>query len=91
MLVADLKSSGMIILKGWLFLLIAVLSFALLALKLADLQMVALLAICIWSSCRFYYFAFYVIQHYVDNSYRFAGLIDFARYCLAKSRRKEKD
>lgn len=81
----------MIILKGWLFILIAVLSFTLLALKLADWQMVALLAICVWTACRFYYFAFYVIQHYVDDSYRFAGLIDFVRYWIAGRQRKEKD
>lgn len=88
---SDLKSSRLIILKGWLFLLIAAISFTLLALKLADWQMVALLAVCIWSACRFYYFAFYVIQRYVDDSYRFAGLIDFVRYWLPRRQRKEKD
>ena len=89
--VTDLKSSGMIILKGWLFLLIAIISFTLLALQFTNWEMVALLAICIWSACRFYYFAFYVIQHYVDDSYRFAGLIDFIRYWLPRRSRKEKD
>lgn len=47
-----------------------------------DFTTLALIAIAIWSFCRFYYFAFYVIQHYVDSSYRFAGLLDFLRYCL---------
>ena len=88
---SDLKSSRLIILKGWLFLLIAIISFVLLALKLADWQMLALLAICIWSACRFYYFAFYVIQHYIDDSFHFAGLIDFAKYWFRNRPRKEKD
>ncbi|MEP3481185.1 MAG: hypothetical protein ABJZ55_18240 [Fuerstiella sp.] len=88
---SDLKSSRLIILKGWLFLLIAIISFVLLALKLADLQMLALLAICIWSACRFYYFAFYVIQHYVDDSFHFAGLTDFLKYWFRNRPRKEKD
>lgn len=77
---ADLQNRGIILLKGWLFLLIAAISFVLLALKLADIQSILLLTICVWSACRFYYFAFYVIQHYVDDRYRFAGLLDFVSY-----------
>ena len=29
-------------------------------------------------------FAFYVVQHWIDPGYRFAGLIDFARYLLRR-------
>lgn len=43
----------------------------------------------IWAFCRAYYFAFYVIEHYADPSYRFSGLISFARYALA-SRPKDR-
>jgi hypothetical protein len=40
----------------------------------------ALLVVAIWSFCRFYYFAFYVIEKYIDPSYKFSGLISFAKY-----------
>ncbi|MBM4063968.1 MAG: hypothetical protein FJ265_23150 [Planctomycetes bacterium] len=39
-----------------------------------------------WSCSRAYYFVFYVVERYVDPSYRFAGLLDFARW-LARNRR----
>ena len=39
-----------------------------------------------WASSRAYYFAFYVIGHYVDPAFRFAGLIDFARWALRRRR-----
>lgn len=88
---SDLKSHHLIYLKGWLFLLIAIISFGILALEVANLKSILLLAVCVWSACRFYYFAFYVIQHYVDDSYRFAGLIDFLKYCFQLKLRKKKD
>ncbi|MEM6472765.1 MAG: hypothetical protein AAF802_24600 [Planctomycetota bacterium] len=58
----------------------------LLATKLGDWQAYLLLALTIWAFCRSYYFAFYVIEKYVDADYRFAGLIDFARYALGWQR-----
>ena len=39
-----------------------------------------------WASSRAYYFAFYVIGHYVDPSFRFSGLIDFARWARRRRR-----
>lgn len=87
---ADLKSPRLIFLKGWLFLLMAAVSGALLLLRDPRWQTAALLAICVWAACRFYYFAFYVIQHYVDDTYRFAGLTDFAGY-LWRRRRAGRD
>jgi len=47
----------------------------------------ALLSVAIWGFCRAYYFAFYVIEHYIDGGYRFAGLVDFARYVAARRKR----
>ena len=43
-----------------------------------------LFCLAIWSFCRAYYFAFYVIEHYVDPAFRFAGLLDFAKYLLRR-------
>jgi hypothetical protein len=76
----DLKSSGLIKLKGGLFLVLGLASSALLLFEAPTLKTAALLGISIWSFCRFYYFAFYVIERYVDPGYRFSGLLSFVRY-----------
>ena len=83
----DLTSRRAILLKGWLFLLLALIaSAALLALHPA-LETAALLAVAIWASCRWYYAMFYVIERYVDPTFRFAGLGSFLRY-LWRSRHR---
>lgn len=76
----NLKNRKVILLKGWLFLLLGSAASGLLIAFHFDLTTILLLSISVWSFCRFYYFAFYVIEHYVDSKYRFAGLLDFARY-----------
>ena len=48
------------------------------------LSVAFLMVVTVWSFCRFYYFAFYVMEHYVDPSYRFSGLVSFARYLIQK-------
>jgi hypothetical protein len=83
----DLKSRSAIYAKGILFLGLGFFSAGLMLWDSFSLKALLLLAICIWAFCRAYYFAFYVIEHYVDASYRFAGLIDFARYILGRPRR----
>lgn len=83
----DLQNLQLIYLKGAIFLLIGLVSAALLVLENPSFRFAALLAITIWGFCRCYYFAFYVIEHYVDPSFRFAGLLDFARYLLGYPRR----
>ena len=45
-----------------------------------------LLATCSWAFCRAYYFAFYVIEHYADPGYKFAGLVDFAKYLFKRQK-----
>ena len=85
---SDLTNPRLIKLKGILFLLMGILSSALLLAHAPSLKVVFLLAVAIWSFCRFYYFAFYVIQHYVDPGYKFAGLVDFARYMIRKNGRR---
>jgi hypothetical protein len=68
--------------KGMLFLTTGVLAALLLVQERPTLKVMALLALCVWCFARAYYFAFYVIEHYIDPQFRFAGLIDFARYVL---------
>jgi hypothetical protein len=85
----NLTNPAWIKLKGALFLLLGLLSSALIFLQRRTLQDCLLLIIAIWAFCRFYYFAFYVIEHYVDPSFRFTGLLSFARYLL--HRRPTKD
>lgn len=82
----DLKSSSAIYAKGYAFLIIGASAGILILVETASLRIGLLLTICVWAFCRFYYFAFYVIEHYVDDSYRFAGLIDFARYMIGRPR-----
>jgi hypothetical protein len=78
----DLKDARLIYAKGGLFLLSGCLAAGILLAERFELRTAFLLAITIWCFSRAYYFAFYVIEHYVDAEYRFAGLIDFAKYLL---------
>lgn len=71
---ADLKSKKLIVVKGVLFLIIALCSFALILIQFPSFDIVLLLLCLIWSSCRFYYFLFYVLEKYVDSSLRYAGI-----------------
>jgi hypothetical protein len=83
-----LASPAWIKVKGLLFLLLGMLSATLLFFEKPTIRAALLLVVAVWSFCRFYYFAFYVIEHYVDPSYRFSGLLSFARYLTGKQRRK---
>ncbi len=80
----DITSPTLLYIKGGLFLLLGILAVGGMLFMFPDLRLAALLAIAIWAFCRAYYFIFYVIQQYVDPSYKFAGLIDFARYVLRR-------
>ncbi len=83
----ELTNPGWIKLKGFLFLLIGIISLLLLIFENPSLKIIVLLAITIWCFCRFYYFAFYVIEHYVDPGYRFSGLWSFVVYLVSKRNR----
>lgn len=83
-----LANTRIILVKGFLFLIIGLLSLALLAFERLTLKETALIALAIWSFCRFYYFAFYVIELYVDSEYRFTGLLSFAGYIIRKDIRR---
>ena len=80
----DLKNPRLLYLKAGLFLIGGLLSATLLLVEMLTLKNIVLLALTVWCFSRAYYFAFYVIQHYADPGYRFAGLVDFARYALRK-------
>ena len=75
--------------KGTLFLLLGLLAAILILVQRPSLQVGVLLVIAIWAFCRFYYFAFYVIEHYVDSTYRFTGLLSFARYLIQRHKTHE--
>lgn len=76
----DLQSTRAIWIKGWLFLVIGVLSGGLLLVENFSWRTALLLAFCIWGFCRFYFFAFYVIERWVDPGYKFSGLGSFLAY-----------
>jgi len=76
----DLKNPTAIWTKGILFLLLGVGSAVMLLAEVGTFKVALLLLVAVWGFCRAYYFAFYVIEKYVDPSYRFSGLISFARY-----------
>lgn len=81
---ADLKNPRVIYAKGLLFLLAGVIAAGMLLAEHWQWRTAFLLAIAVWSFARAYYFAFYVIGHYVDADYKFAGLIDFAKYAARR-------
>lgn len=80
----DIRNPGLLYLKGLLFLVLGGLAAGLLLLDCHSLKSAGLLILSIWSFARAYYFAFYVIGHYIDPSYRFAGLLDLARYLIGR-------
>jgi hypothetical protein len=77
----DIKSPALLYAKGFLMLAVGSLASILLLIERFDIRSAILLAVAVWGFCRAYYFAFYVIEHYIDPQYRFAGLVDFIRYC----------
>ena len=80
----DLSNPFWIKFKGLMFLFIGIIAAVLVFLDNPKWQMAVLLTMAIWSFCRFYYFAFYVIEKYVDATYKFSGLISFARYLIQR-------
>lgn len=76
----DLARPSLLYLKAGLFVATGTLAGGLLLLDHPLVRDAALLLTCVWAFCRAYYFAFYVVQHYADPTFRFAGLVAFARY-----------
>ena len=82
----DLKSKRLIVLKGWLFLLTALLAAAGLVLQSPTWQTVVLVGVLAWSAARFYYFLFYVLEKYVDPTLRYAGVLDQVKALLRRKK-----
>ena len=85
-LLKDINKVWLLYLKAFLLFLTGFISSILLVLLNFNFKTIVLLLLAIWGFCRAYYFAFYVIQHYVDPSYKFSGLIDFAKYSIKKGK-----
>jgi len=85
----SLTSPTWITIKGALLLLLGLLAGTLLFLRQPTLYSGLLLIVTVWAFCRFYYFAFYVMEHYVDPTYRFSGLLAFARHLIV-DRKKDR-
>ncbi len=86
MSMGDIQNPRLLYAKGFMFLLIGLAAALLLILDRPKLMTAVLLATCIWAFCRAYYFAFYVIEHYADPGYKFAGLVDFAKYLFKRQK-----
>ena len=80
----DIKRVWLLYLKGFLLFLTGFISSLLLVLLNLNFKALVLILLAIWGFCRAYYFAFYVIQHYIDPSFRYSGLIDFAKYQIKR-------
>ena len=90
-ILGDIRNPRWLYFKAFLLLLIGFLASAILLLDAPRWRTAALLGLAVWGFCRAYYFAFYVIEHYIDPNYRFAGIIDFARYALSRDRTKRQE
>ncbi len=83
----DLKSKRLIVLKGWLFLVIALLAGIGLVLENPTWQTGLLVLVLAWASARFYYFLFYVLEKYVDPGLHYAGVLDQVKALLRRRRK----
>jgi hypothetical protein len=87
---ADLKNKNVIIIKGLLFLLMAVIAFTAIFCLAPNWRTVVLLLVLIWSSARFYYFLFYVLYAYVDSRYKYAGIVALLKSLVRKRQARDK-
>ena len=79
----NLTDKRWIILKGLLFLILALLAGILQLLAEFPLwQETLLLLICVWAACRFYYFLFHVLHAYIGLPS--TGLLDLLKQLLKK-------
>ena len=88
---ANLTNPKIIWLKAFLFLILGLIASSMLIARNPEVTSTLLLALAIWAFCRTYYFAFYVIERYVDPTFRFSGLLDFARYAILGSAANRRD
>ena len=79
---SDLKSPGLIHLKGVLFFVMGFAAAALLFVQEPTAKTAALITVTVWAFCRFYYYLFYVLERYLGREQRFAGVLDALKYLL---------
>jgi hypothetical protein len=70
----DLTSKRLIIVKGLLFGVLALMSAGLGFWERPSVTLALLLAVLVWASSRFYYFLFYVLHTYVDPTLKYSGV-----------------
>ena len=84
----DINKVWLLYIKAFLLFLTGFISSILLVVLNFNVKTIVLLLLAIWGFCRAYYFAFYVIQHYIDPTFRYSGLIDFAKYKMKRRNKK---
>ena len=80
----DIQNKKLLVVKGLLFLLIAVLSGLSLIVETMSIQTLLLLGIFGWSCCRFYYFLFYVLERYAGRERAYSGIVNEIKHLLRK-------
>jgi len=85
---ADIRSTRLLHFKGWLFLLIALLSAALIFAESPHVKTLLLAALLAWSASRFYYYLFYVLEKYAGRSRPYAGILDLVQSLRQRRSRK---
>ncbi len=86
-LTGDLSSRRLIVLKGFLFLGLALTAAALVWLDAPTWKTAILLLLVGWSTARFYYFLFYVLERYVDPGLKYAGVLHLLTTVAARRKR----
>ena len=82
----DLSSKKLIVLKGLLFLGIALICAMLIWMQSPSWKILILLVLLVWAACRFYYFLFYVLEKYVYSNLRYAGLLALIQAILTRKK-----
>ncbi|MEW5854722.1 MAG: hypothetical protein AB2A00_38455 [Myxococcota bacterium] len=85
-LFADIRNPALLVLKGALFAVLALLAAMHLFVGNPSWETALVLLVCQWSACRSYYFVFYVITAYIDPRHRHAGVLSSLRHLLRESR-----
>jgi hypothetical protein len=81
----DLRSRVLIVVKGLMFLGLALTTGFWLLLESPSWARTAVVLLLVWSSCRFYYFLFYVLEKYVDPRLRYSGLWALTRRAAGRN------
>jgi len=81
---SDIKSKMLLHAKGFLFLVLGLLSAGAILIESQNIRTILLLIITIWAFCRFYYYLFYVLEKYIGRDQKYAGILDALKYILRR-------